>query len=119
MILDKEEQEATSLVTVRAEAVDFIQPIHFHKPRAFSKRTIDLSFIQMKEIYAVTGPREPLGTPVRNPLRNRRWTSLRCFIRPVPVVLRRFAFSLQLSVKARELAVSIKAGYPCRPAPDV
>lgn len=47
MILDRREQEATSLVTARVKAVlTFIQPFHFHELRAFSKRRIDLSFIQ-------------------------------------------------------------------------
>lgn len=47
---------------------------------------------------ALAGPREPFGVPCWKPFLNLRGTSLSERMRPVPVVLRRLAFSPQLSV---------------------
>lgn len=52
-----------------------------------------------KTIYsALVGPLESFGAPVWNPFLNLRETPLRYRMRPVPVVLRLFAFSPQLSI---------------------
>lgn len=49
-------------------------------------------------VYDRVGPLAPLGVPVWKPFLKRRATPPRCRMRPVPSVLLRLAFSLQLSI---------------------
>jgi hypothetical protein len=69
------------------------------QPLLEQKRDAELG---KRVIYAAVGPRAPLGVPVWKPFLKRWWTERRERQRPEPVVLRRLAFSPQLTVAKKK-----------------